>query len=115
MRLPAVMALAVIVLLGGTASALAFQQEQAAPTEEPSRLAPSDANPALALGTPQGNAAVAGKKDAGGVLGLGIWSKLNFGLDLLYSQQPDDPQQSNGAVDEEQDDVSVLAKIKRLF
>jgi hypothetical protein len=113
MRLPAVMALAVIVLLGGTASALAFQQEQAAPTEAPSRLAPSDAD--AALGTAQGNAAMAGKKDAGGVLGLGIWSKLNFGLDLLYSQQPDDPQQSNGAVDEEQDDVSVLAKIKRLF
>jgi hypothetical protein len=115
MRLPAVVALAVTVLLGGTASALAFQQEQAAPTEEPSRLAPSDADTALARGTAQGNGAEAGKKEAGGMLGLGIWSKLNFGLDLLYSQQPDDLQQSNGAVDEEQDDVSVLAKIKRLF
>jgi hypothetical protein len=115
MRLPAVMALAVTVLLGGAASALAFQQEQAAPIEEPSRLAPSDADAALTLGTAQGNAAAAGKQEAGGLLGLGLWSKLNFGLDLLYSQEPNDLEQSNAAVDEEQDDVSVLAKIKRLF
>jgi hypothetical protein len=115
MRLPAAMVLAMTVLLGGTASALAFQPEPAAPMEEPSRLAPRDADPALAVGAAQGNATLAGKKDGGGLLGLGIWSKLNFGLDLLYSQQPNDPQQSKGAIDEEQEDVSVLAKIKRLF
>jgi hypothetical protein len=115
MRLPAAMALAMTVLLGGTVSALAFQQEQAAPMEEPSRLAPKDPDPSLALGTPHGSAAQAGKQEGGGLLGFGIWSKLNFGLDLLYSEKPDEPQQSNGAVDEEQDDVSVLAKIKRLF
>lgn len=114
MRLPAAMALAMTILLGGTVSALAFQQEQAAPIDQPSRLAPSDADPALALGTPHGNAAT-GKKEGRGVLGFGIWSKLNFGLDLLYSQQPNDLEQSNGAVDQDQDDVSVLAKIKRLF
>ena len=115
MRLRTAIALATTVLLVGTAPTLAFQQEQAAPMEEPSRLAPSDADPALALGTPQGNAARAGKKEGGGMFGFGIWSKLNFGLDLLYSQQPNDLQESDGTIDEEQEDVSVLAKIKRLF
>ena len=113
MRLRTAIGLTMTVLLVGTVSALAFQQEQAPPMEEPARLAPSDNDPGLALGAPAGKEA--GKKEGGGIFGFGIWSKLNFGLDLLYSEQPEELQESSGTVEEEQDDVSVLAKIKRLF
>ena len=73
---------------------------------------------ALQLGTPAGVAAPKEKQGGLNLFGYTVLPKLNFGLDVLYGQ--DQPQFQLGAPDnldtlEENDDVSVLGKVKRRF
>jgi hypothetical protein len=83
----------------GTGPALAFQET------------------ALQLGTP-GTAAAAPQADNKGVkvFGYTILPKLNFGLELLYGQEQQQMDLQQGSIlEDENQDVTVLGKVKRRF
>jgi hypothetical protein len=48
------------------------------------------------------------------VFGFNLLPKLDFGLELLYSQQPMEIQQGT-PLPEDNEDVTVLGKVKRHF
>ena len=48
------------------------------------------------------------------MLGFSILPKMDFGLELLYSQQPMELQQAT-PLQEDNEDLTVLGKVKRHF
>ena len=115
MRVRTAIAFAASVLLLGTGTALAFQEEPGAPPPDAARMLPETADPALALQTPHANPAETAEKKSSKLFNFGILPKLDFGLELLYSQQPMQLHDSGGPTIEEQSDVTVLGKVKRHF
>ncbi len=115
MRVCTAIALALAVLSSGTGSALAFQEEPGAPPPGAAQMLPEASDPSLALQTPQANPAEPAEKGGAGVFGFDVLPKLNFGLELLYSQQPMELQDTGGTITDEESDVSVVGKIKRRF
>ena len=114
MRLRTAIALGVIVLFCGTSTAFAFQEEPLAPPPGAAQMLPDASDPALALKDPKASPVDPGNKDDGKLFGFGMLPKLNFGLELLYSQQPMQLQDAD-SIPDEQGDVSVVGKIKRRF
>jgi hypothetical protein len=100
----------------GSGQALAFQETPPPPPSENVDAAPQP--PALQLGTPSVPQPEA-KSEKGGLnlFGYTVLPKLNFGLDVLYGQ--DQQQLQLGGTENldsfEQNDVSVLGKVKRRF
>ncbi len=109
-------------LLLGAAPALAFEETPVPPPPgseaNASKTAPMP--PAMQLGTANAPANPAKGERKGGfnVFGYNVFPKLNFGLDVLYGQEEQqklDLQQQGSSTLEENDDVSVLGKVKRRF
>ena len=102
-------------LLVGAGPALAFQETPEAPPEAP--VAPdASKNPAVQMQTPAPgpSSAQPAEKSAAKVLGFNILPKMDFGLELLYSQQPMELQQVT-PLPEDNEDLTVLGKVKRHF
>jgi hypothetical protein len=99
----------------GTGPALAFQ-ETPPPPPGPTQGTPQANAPALQLGTP-GAAAVDPQANKGvKVFGYTILPKLNFGLELLYGQEQQQMDLQQGSIlEDENQDVTVLGKVKRRF
>jgi hypothetical protein len=100
----------------GTGPAFAFQETPASPPEVTQGTPQANA-PALQLGTP-GTAAAAPQADNKGVkvFGYTILPKLNFGLELLYGQEQQQMDLQQGSIlEDENQDVTVLGKVKRRF
>ena len=114
MRNRALAASVIAALLIGATPALAFEEtKEAAP--EVLQLAPEAKDPAMQLQTPATGATQAPEKSGGAkTFGFNILPKLDFGLELLYSEpQAADLQQVTPPEDNE--DLTVLGKVKRHF
>jgi hypothetical protein len=96
------------------APALAFEETPAAPAPTPPQVMPEAKSPAAALQSPQPGTAPSTAPTGAKVFGFSLLPKLDFGLELLYSApQPAELQQ--GAIADENGELSVLGKIKRHF
>ena len=100
----------------GSAPAFAFQEQPVPPPAASAEAAPQAKTAPLELATPGVTADQ--KSDKGGlhVFGHTILPKLDFGLELLYGQ--DEPQlqlQQGGPSFDDNEDVTVLGKVKRHF
>jgi hypothetical protein len=97
----------------GSGHTFAFQEERP-PSPDASQAAPQA--PALKLGTP---ATAEGGAQAGSqglkLFGYTVLPELNFGLDVLYGQDEEQLQLQGPTTLEENDDVTVLGKVKRRF
>ncbi|HZP08437.1 hypothetical protein [Methyloceanibacter sp.] len=100
----------------GSAPAFAFQEQPVPPPSAAEDAAPQAKAAPLQLANPS---AMTNEKQATGgvhVFGHTILPKLNFGLELLYGQ--DEPQvqfQQGGPSFDDNQDVTVLGKVKRHF
>ena len=103
-------------LLVGAGPALAFQETPEAPPEVSSVAPDASKNPAVQMQTPAPgpSSAQPAEKSAAKVLGFNILPKMDFGLELLYSQQPMELQQVT-PLPEDNEDLTVLGKVKRHF
>lgn len=105
-------------LLAGPA--VAFEQTPDAPppaaAAPPAAATPPAAPPTAQLGTPAAGVAQPAPAPSGAkVFGFGILPKLDFGLELLYGdKQQQDLQLQQGTLPDD-NDVTVLGKIKRHF
>jgi hypothetical protein len=98
----------------GAPPAFAFQETPEAPAEN-LQLAPETKDPAVQLQTPAAPAAQPSDKNAGAtVFGFSILPKMDFGLELLYSA-PHAADLQQVAPLEENEDLTVLGKVKRHF
>jgi hypothetical protein len=99
-------------LVIGAEPAFAFQETPAAPPPDAMQVAP-----ALNLQGPATGPAQPAEK-SGKVFGFSALPKLDFGLELLYSDQPlalqRDTTLPEGAIPDDSD-VTVLGKVKRHF
>jgi hypothetical protein len=106
-------------LLFGSGGALAFQETPPAPPAEAAQQAPAQQAPAMQLGSPN-DAQTDQQADRKGfkLFGYTVLPKLDFGLDVLYGRVQERLQlgapEKSGTL-EENDDVSVLGKLKRRF
>ncbi len=114
MRNRALAAGVIAALLLAAAPALAFEETKEAPPET-LQLAPEAKDPAVQLQTPAAGATQAPEKSGGAkVFGFSILPKMDFGLELLYSApHAADLQQVTPL--EENEDLTVLGKVKRHF
>jgi hypothetical protein len=82
------------------------------------QVAPKAEAPRLNLQGPAAGPAQPAEKKSGKTFGFSALPKLDFGLELLYSDQPLALQQSTtmpeGAIPDDSD-VTVLGKVKRHF
>ena len=103
-------------LLVGSGPALAFQETPEAPPEILSVAPDASKGPAMQMQTPATAPASAqpAEKSGAKVLGFSILPKIDFGLELLYSQQPMELQQAT-PLQEDNEDLTVLGKVKRHF
>lgn len=110
---------AMAALVIGAGPALAFEETPAPPPAEAVQVLPEITGPTLDLQTPAtGPGAEQGPEQSGGqVFGFSVLPKLDFGLELLYSEQPMALQQGTlpqGSLPHDSD-LSVLGKVKRHF
>jgi hypothetical protein len=122
MRIRVLSAPAIAALLLSAGPALAFQEEAAAPVPEAAGVAPEatqptqdGAAPNLQLQAPPSAAPESSEKKGAKIFGFNLLPKLDFGLELLYSNQPSEIQQLPQTQLEEQNDLTVLGKVKRHF
>jgi hypothetical protein len=112
MRAPFVIA-GLLALSLGSAPALAFQEiPEPPPADIPSEAPQSDA---LQLGTPGGVPAPKAEEGGINVFGYTLLPKLNLGLDVLYGQDQQQLELQSPSTLEENDDVTVLGRVKRRF
>lgn len=104
-------------LLLGAGPALAFQETPVPPAPEGVQIAPEIKAPTFELQTPTPGTAQAPKESGSKLFGFSLLPKLDFGLELLYSEQPMELQQGTPPQDSlsEDSDLSVLGKVKRHF
>ncbi len=117
MRFHALVA-SVVALMMAAGPALAFQQEPAAPAPEAPTAAvvPEISEPAMQLQTPSASSpAEHTEKQGAKIFGFNVLPKLDFGLELLYSNQPHELQQLPQTQLEEQSDLTVFGKVRRQF
>jgi hypothetical protein len=115
MRRVALAAGVIAALLVGAGPALAFQETPEAPPEALSVAPDASKDPAVQMQTPAtGSASQPAEKSGAKVLGFNILPKMDFGLELLYSQQPMELQQATPLA-EDNEDLTVLGKVKRHF
>ena len=102
-------------LLVGAGPGLAFQETPEAPPEILSITPDPSKDPAMQMQTPAAAAAAQPAEKSGAkVFGFNILPKMDFGLELLYSQQPMELQQAS-PLQEDNEDLTVLGKVKRHF
>jgi len=105
-------------LVIGAGPAFAFQETPAAPPPDAMQIAPKAEAPVLNLQGPAAGQAQPAEKKSGKTFGFSALPKLDFGLELLYSDQPMALQQNStmpeGAIPDDSD-VTVLGKVKRHF
>ncbi len=116
MRRVALAAGVIAALLVGAAPALAFQETPEAPPEAPSVAPDASKDPAMQMQTPAAGPASAqpAEKSHAKMFGFNVLPKMDFGLELLYSQQPMQLQQTT-PLPEDNEDLTVLGKVKRHF
>jgi hypothetical protein len=115
MRKVALAAGVIAALLVGAGPARAFQETPEAPPEILSVTPDPSKDPAMQMQTPAAPAAAQPPEKSGAkVFGFNILPKMNFGLELLYSQQPMELQQAT-PLQEDNEDLTVLGKVKRHF
>jgi hypothetical protein len=114
MRIRALTVGVVATLVIGATPALAFQETPEAPPEV-LQLTPDAKDPTMQLQSPATSPAQASTDKSGTKLfGFSVLPKLDFGLELLYSApQPPDLQQ--GTLPDDNQDLTVLGKVKRHF
>jgi hypothetical protein len=102
--------------LVGAAPARAFQETPEAPPEALSVAPDTNKNPAVQMQTPTTGPATAqpAEKSGAKMFGFNVLPKMDFGLELLYSQQPMQLQQTT-PLSEDNEDLTVLGKVKRHF
>jgi hypothetical protein len=95
--------------------AFAFQETPVPPPDAATQAPPQAKTAPLQLGTPGVSADQ--KADSGGVtmFGYSILPKLDFGLELLYGGDDKQLQIQQGPSFDENQDVTVLGKVKRHF
>ena len=116
MRIGALSAGVMATLLLGAGSALAFEETNEAPPAV-LQVAPEAKDPAMQLQTPapaQAQAPATEKRETK-LFGFSILPKLDFGLELLYSEPQAMDLQQGSPADEGNDDLTVLGKVKRRF
>jgi hypothetical protein len=106
-------ALAALLFCGGPA--FAFQETPLPPPEPakpPARVTP----PPMKLGSPA-DAPLTPEEESKGIklFGYTLLPKLNFGLDLLYSEDEEKSQLQQGTAVEEDSDLSLVGKLRRRF
>jgi hypothetical protein len=103
-------------LLVGAGPALAFQETPEAPREVLSIAPDASKDPAMQMQTTATGPASGSPAEKSGakVFGFNILPKMDFGLELLYSQQPMELQQAT-PLPEDNEDLTVLGKVKRHF
>jgi len=116
MRKVALAAGVIAALLVGAGPARAFQETPEAPPEILSVTPDPSKDPAMQMQPPATGPASAqpAEKGATKVLGFNFLPKMDFGLELLYSQQPMELQQVT-PLPEDNEDLTVLGKVKRHF
>ena len=116
MRKVALAAGVIAALLVGAGPARAFQETPEAPPEILSVTPDPSKDPAMQMQTPAAapTAAQPAEKSGAKVFGFNILPKMDFGLELLYSQQPMELQQAT-PLQEDNEDLTVLGKVKRHF
>jgi hypothetical protein len=116
MRRVALAAGIIAALLVGARPALAFQETPEAPPEALSVAPDASKNPAVQMQTPAVGTASAqpAEKSGAKIFGFNVLPKMDFGLELLYSQQPMQLQQTTPPA-EDNEDLTVLGKVKRHF
>jgi hypothetical protein len=116
MRRVALAAGVIAALLVGAMPALAFQETPEAPPEALSVAPDASKNPAVQMQTPAVGTASAqpAEKSGAKIFGFNVLPKMDFGLELLYSQQPMQLQQTSPPA-EDNEDLTVLGKVKRHF
>jgi hypothetical protein len=99
----------------GSVPAFAFQEQPVPPPSAAVEATPQAKGAPLQLGTPGVTANP--KTDTGGVkvFGHNLFPKLDFGLELLYGQDEQPMQLDQGPSFDDQQDVTVLGKVKRHF
>jgi hypothetical protein len=114
MRNRALAAIVIAALSIGATPAFAFQETPEAPPEA-LQLAPDAKDPAMQLQTPASGATQAPEKSGGAkIFGFSILPKLDFGLELLYSE-PQAADLQHVTPPEDNEDLTVLGKVKRHF
>jgi len=107
----------VAALLISAGPASAFQETPGAPPPDAIKVAPEGQAPALELQGPATGPVQPAAKGATKTFGFSALPKLDFGLELLYSNQPLALQAApvpQGAIPDD-GDVTVLGKVKRHF
>jgi hypothetical protein len=113
MRAPFVIA-GLLALSLGSAPAFAFQEmPEPPPADMPAEAPQSDG---LQLGTPGGGVPAPQDGEGGiNVFGYTLLPKLNLGLDVLYGQEQQQLELQTPSTLEENDDLTVLGRVKRRF
>jgi hypothetical protein len=116
MRNSALAAGVIATLFLGAGPAFAFQETSEAPPEILSVAPDVNDDSSLQLQTPATGPASAQPTEKRGakLFGFNILPRLDFGLELLYSQQPIELQQAT-PLPEDNEDLTVLGKVKRHF
>jgi len=114
MRKPIAIAGLMAALAFGGAPALAFQETPEAPPEV-LQVAPDTKDSALQLQTPATGSAQIPEKSGAKVFGFSLLPKLDFGLELLYTEPQSAADLQQGTLPEDNEDLTVLGKVKRHF
>ena len=118
MRNSALAAGVVAALMIGAGPAFAFQATPEAPREILSVAPDINDDPALQLQTPATGPAYSQppQKRGAKVFGFNLLPKLDFGLELLYSEpQSQSMELQQGTLPDDNEDLTVLGKVKRHF
>jgi len=116
MRIGALSGGVMATMLLGAGPALAFEETNEAPPAV-LQVVPDAKDPAMQLQTPAPTQAQARTTEKSGtkLFGFSILPKLDFGLELLYSEPQAIDLQQGTPTNEGNDDLTVLGKVKRHF
>jgi hypothetical protein len=117
MRIGALSTAVVATLVLGAGPVLAFEETTEAPPVV-LQVAPDAKDPAMQLQSPAPAQPPAPSTEKSGtkLFGFSLLPKLDFGLELLYSEpQAMDLQQGTPSSRDNNDDLTVLGKLKRQF
>jgi hypothetical protein len=116
MRIVALWAGVVATLVLGAGPVLAFEETSEAPPAV-LRVAPDAKDPAMQLQTPTPVQPPGPSPEKSGtkLFGFSLLPKLDFGLELLYSEPRAMDLQQGTPSEDNNDDLTVLGKVKRQF
>lgn len=116
MRIGVLLAGVVTTLVLGAGPVLAFEETTEAPPAV-LQVAPDAKDPAMQLQTPTPTQPPAPGTEKSGtkLFGFSLLPKLDFGLELLYSEPRAMDLQQGTPSEDNNDDLTVLGKVKRQF